>query len=313
MALLVITSGLDAEPFARALKDASPERDIRVWPQTGDKADICYALAWKPPAYELETYPNLETIFSIGAGVDHLMRDPALPDVPIVRFVDSDLTLRMREYVVLHTLLHHRRMLDYAHMQRQRKWKPLDEPAADALRIGIMGLGVLGSDCARALTGIGYRVAGWSRGPHTLEGVTCFVGADDLEAFLARTDILVCLLPLTADTRGLLNRDLFARLARDGPLPGPVLINAGRGGLQVEVDIVTALETGDLWACSLDVFEAEPLPASSPLWTHPRVAITPHTASVSSPRAVSRYVAAQIAAHEAGKPLLNLVDIRRGY
>lgn len=313
MALLVITQGLDAEPFARLLHRLAPERDVRSWPDVGDAAGIRYALAWKPPAGALKTCPGLELILSIGAGVDHLFADPELPAVPVVRFVDPNLTMRMTEYVVLHTLLHHRRMLDYAGFQRAASWQELPQPGADEVRVGVMGLGVLGRDAAEKLAALGFQVAGWSRSPKTIPGLTCFAGADGLDTFLARTDILVCLLPLTEDTRGLLNRALLSRLARDGLLPGPVLINAGRGGLQVETDIMTALDADELWAASLDVFETEPLPAASPLWRHPRVVVTPHNASISDARAVCRYALDQIARFEAGGVLGNVVEAERGY
>ena len=176
-----------------------------------------------------------------------------------------------------------------------------------------MGLGVLGLDAVEKLKMLGYQVAGWSRSQKEIEGIECFSGADGLTPFLARTDILVCLLPHTPDTDGFVNTDLISSLAQDGTLPGPVLINAGRGRVQVEADILSALDDGTLWAASLDVFEEEPLPASSPLWTHPRVVITPHNASISDDRAVCRYVIDQIARHESGQPLQNVVDLKRGY
>lgn len=313
MALLVLSRGIDPAPFVDHLRRLAPGRDIRVWPDTGDDAAIEYALVWRPPAGELATFSGLKAVFSIGAGVDHLIGDAALPDAPIVRFVDPSLTLRMREYVLLHVLLHQRRMLDYADLQRERVWREIDQPAADAVRVGVMGLGVLGTACARALSEIGFQVAGWSRTEKTIDGVACHAGGDGLRAFLARTDILVCLLPLTPDTKGILSASLFARLARDGVLPGPVLINAGRGGLQVEADILAALDSGVLSGCSLDVFEQEPLPSRSPLWRHPRVVITPHTASVSDPGAVCRHVLAQIARAEAGDAYENVVDRGLGY
>lgn len=313
MTLLVLSRGIAPEPFADCLRRLAPERAVRVWPDIGEAGEVRYALAWKPPTGALAKLPNLAAIFSIGAGVDHLFDDPGLPPVPIVRFVDPNLTLRMREYVVLHVLLHQRRMPEYGELQRRAAWQALAQPAADEVRVGVMGLGVLGADAACALAGLGFKVAGWSRTAKALPGVACYAGAEGLEAFLGRSDILVCLLPLTAHTQGLLDRDLFAKLARDGALPGPVLINAGRGGLHVESDIIAALADGTLWACSLDVFEEEPLPASSPLWRHPRVVVTPHTASVSDPRAVCRYVLAQIARLERGEALDNIVDPSRGY
>lgn len=312
MALLILVGEGDPLSYAEPLRRLAPERDIRVWPEAGDKRDIRYALAWQAPPGILPALPALKVMFSTGAGVDHLLADPELPDVPLVRFVDSNLTLRMREYVVLNVLLHQRRQLDYAELQRKREWKELPLPSADEVRVGVMGLGVLGTDCAQALARLGFKVAGWSRSRKAIPGIECYA-ADDLDAFLARTDILVCLLPATPETRGLLDRRLFAKLARDGALPGPVLINAGRGALQVDADIVAALDAGGLSACSLDVFETEPLPASSPLWSHTRAVVTPHIASISDRRSLARYVLHQIARYESGEPLQNLVDRRRGY
>ena len=176
-----------------------------------------------------------------------------------------------------------------------------------------MGLGEWGADAARKLASLGFQVAGWSRSEKQLDGVISFSGDVDRDTFLARTDILVALLPLTPETRGILNGDLFAKLARDGALPGPVLINAGRGALHVEEDILRALDDGTLWGASLDVFTREPLPETSPLWNHPRLVITPHNASISQGAAVATYTFEQIAAHERGDLLTNLVERERGY
>ena len=195
-------------------------------------------------------------------------------------------------------------------------WKYLAEPAAHEVRVGLMGLGVLGSAAAAALKVFGYRVRGWSRSPKSLDGVACYAGEGQLDAFLGDTDILVVLLPLTPDTHAILDRRLCAKLSlrgRDPRLPGPVLINAGRGGLQVDADILASLEAGELYAASLDVFEAEPLPHSSPLWSHPRVVVTPHNAAESAPEAIVRYTLRQLAAHRSGAPLDHVVDPKRGY
>ncbi len=186
------------------------------------------------------------------------------------------------------------------------------QPAARDVRVGLLGLGVLGLDAAAKLQALGFDVAGWSRAPKTVAGVATFHGADGLDALLARTDILVCLLPLTPQTKGLLNAALFAKLPRDGRI-GPALINAGRGGAQVEADIVAALDAGMLSGASLDVFESEPLPAASPLWGREDVFVSPHNAAISEPQAVARYVAQQIVAFERGEPLCNVVDRGRGY
>ena len=215
----------------------------------------------------------MRLIVSVGAGVDSLLDDATLPDLPLVRFVDPDLTGRMAEYIALNVLTHHRRMTEYRELQARREWKYLPEAPARDVRVGIMGLGVLGAAAARALAPFGYQLSGWSRTPKALDGVACFAGLDALDPFLAETDILAVLLPLTPATRGILNRALFAKLSlrgRNPLLPGPVLINAGRGGLQRDADILAALEAGELYAASLDVFEQEPLPADSALWAHPR-------------------------------------------
>jgi glyoxylate/hydroxypyruvate reductase A len=241
------------------------------------------------------------------------MGDPSLPDVPIVRIVDPDLTMRMTEYVVLHVLLHHRRFKLYDAHQKQRIWREEADPSAKQVRVGIMGLGVLGRAAAAALGPLGFQLKGWSRTPKSLPGVTTFAGETGLNPFLAETDILVCLLPLTPETRGFLNLAMFRELARDGVLGGPALINAGRGGLQIESDILRALYDGILTGASLDVFENEPLPAKSPLWSHPKIFVTPHNAAQSNPQALTKYVLGQIERFERGLPLENVIDRSRGY
>lgn len=298
------------ERFAREL----PERRVAVWPgDTVDPEDVRYAAVWKPPAGLLATYPKLEAVFNLGAGVDAVLADPGLPDVPLVRVATEDLTHRMSEYVLLHVLIAHRRQRFLDACQRERIWSPKDQWAAKDLRVGVMGLGVIGEDAARKLAMMGFDVAGWSRTPRAIDGIRCFAGKDGLRPFLARTDVLVVLLPLTPDTRGILDRELFAALARDGRLGGPVVINAGRGGLQVEADILAALDDGTLHSVTLDVFEVEPLPADHPFWHHPKVTVTPHNAADSDAEAISAYVARQIEAHEAGHGLANVVDRKTGY
>jgi glyoxylate/hydroxypyruvate reductase len=233
--------------------------------------------------------------------------------VPIVRVAQDDLTERMSEYVVLHCLMHLRDQRRYDAQQRDRVWRDdRHPPKASEVRVGLMGFGVLGQDAARKLRTMGFDVAGWSRGAKRVEGFPVFAG-HEIDAFLARTDILVSLLPLTGNTRGILNRELFQKLPRDGALGGPVLINAGRGGLQVEADILACLDDGTLRAATLDVFETEPLPDDSALWSHPRVTVTPHNAAVSEPEATARYIVDQIRRFERGEPLQNVVDPGRGY
>jgi glyoxylate/hydroxypyruvate reductase A len=313
VSLLVIPTGWPAEPWVERVSAALPGRRVDTLKTLVDRSAVRYVLTWRHPLGALENLPNLAAIFSLGAGVDHVFADPRLPSVPVVRVVDPDLTTRMSEWVVLQVLLHHRQFRRYDRQQRQRVWDEDEaQPAARDVRVGILGLGVLGLDAARKLAAIGFDIAGWSRTTKQVEGLATFHGAEGLDALLARTDILVSLLPLTPDTRGRLNASLFAKLSREGRI-GPVLINAGRGGLQVDGDILSALEAGVLKGASLDVFETEPLPADSPLWGREDVFISPHNAAVSEPNAVARYIAQQILEYERGGELRNLVDRARGY
>jgi glyoxylate/hydroxypyruvate reductase A len=295
---------------ARLPGRALPIADVDVF----DPAAITAVAAWKPPPGLLATLPNLRVIFNLGAGVDALLADPTLPQhVPIVRVVTADLTRRMTEYIVWQVLDQHRRGPMLRAAQARGDWLAKDQWAAHDMRVGLMGLGEIAQDAAAVLVRLGFQVSGWSRTPRRLDGVTTYAGADGLAPFLATTDILVAALPLTPQTRGVLNRRLFEGLARDGKLGAPVVINVGRGGLHVEADVLACLDEGILGAAVLDVFEVEPLPAASPLWRHPRVTLTPHNAADSDPDAISGYVAGQLLAFEAGQPLVNVVDRRRGY
>ena len=312
-AILIASGPWDPEAWAAAVRQRAPDRPVMIWPDVPDPSAVRYALAWRPPEGALATLPNLAVIFSLGAGVDHIVFQRNLPDVPIVRVVNPDLTKRMTEWVTLQVLMHHRRQRAYDAQQAAKRWRELPQAAAGEVRVGIMGMGVLGRDAAEVLVRLGFRVAGWSRRPADVAGVESFAGADQRDAFLARTDILVCLLPLTGETRGILSMPLFRKLARDGALGPPVVINAGRGGLQVEADIVVALDDGVLGGVSLDVFEVEPLPKASPLWLHPKAIVTPHAAAWSAPDALAPPILAQIAAYEAGAPLQNVVDRDAAY
>ncbi|WP_076865127.1 2-hydroxyacid dehydrogenase [Bradyrhizobium mercantei] len=291
-----------------------PDRPVVLLPDGAlDPAAVHYAAVWKPKPGELASFKNLRVIFNLGAGVDALMADRSLPDVPLVRVSVSDLTDRMTEYVVLHVLMHHRQELYLRESQRAKRWAPDYQWAASAITVGVMGLGTLGAAAAQALRALGFRVVGWSRSEKRIEGIACYHGTEGLDAFLRETNILVCLLPLTPDTRHVLNRDAFAKLNRTSPLGAPVIINAGRGGLQNEADILRALDDGTLGAASLDVFETEPLPEASPFWSHPKVVLTPHNAADTDADEISKYVAQQIARFEQGGVLENVVDRKRGY
>ncbi len=314
MTLLVDIEGWDVEPWVERFARAMPGRMI-VTPADSFKADdVSYAAVWKHAPGSLNRFKNLKVIFSLGAGVDHVLRDANLPNVPLVRLVDEDLRDRMSEWVMLHVLMHLRQQRMYDYQQYEKLWEDdRFQPAARDVRVGLLGLGVLGTDAAKKLQVMGFDVAGWSRSAKRIDGLACFSGTDGLAEFLARTDILVSLLPLTADTRGILNRKLFEQLAKDGRLGGPILLNAGRGGLQVEADILACLDDGTLRAVTLDVFEVEPLHAESPLWHHPQVTVTPHNSAISEIGAVTGFIVRQIDRFEAGESLEHVVDVKRGY
>ena len=307
---LIIKPDLEhARSWNDVFREAMPERECRDWASPGDIADIEYAFVWAPPPGELRKFPNLKCIFSIGAGVDHLLKDPDLPDgVPIVRMVEPALTQGMTEFVTMNVLRYHREVPALEQQQRDRVWHELIAPTAPSRKVGFLGFGVLGQDSARVLHALGFDLASWSRTPKQVEGVKSYHGAEGLDAFLARTEILVCLLPLTAETEGILNRDLFAKLPR-----GACLINAGRGGHQMEDDILEALDSGQLSGATLDVFRTEPLPTDSPFWSHPKVTLTPHIASVTQQVSGIEHVVANIRRVEAGEAPLNTVDRKMGY
>jgi len=313
-AILVAVDGPHSAEWVELFRAQPGGRPVYSWPDDpGDPTDIAYACVWRPPVGLLTTLPNLKMIVNLGAGADHLLADATLPEVPIVRAAHPDLSMRVTEYVVLHTLRYHRRQPLYDAQQRDRIWRARPQPAASEVNVGVMGLGVIGSEAARVLARIGFQVAGWSTRPKQINGVQTFHGADGLDAFLAQTEILICLLPLTADTRGILNRSAFSKLKRDGAAGGAFLINAGRGGLQVDADILAALDNGALAGATLDVFPHEPLPHDSPFWSHPKVTVTPHNAGDILPAFLAADVMQQIARLERGEPLLNLVDRKRGY
>lgn len=308
MALLFYSLDDDPEAWRQELQNRLPGLDFRVWPEIGDPAAIEAALVWKPPPGLLRELPNLRCILSLAAGVDAMLADPTLPDAPLCRLVDPSLTVTMSEFVLLQVLKYHRGLDLYARQQRAATWRlHLPRPAAGTV-VGVMGLGVLGTDAARTLVAHGFSVRGWSRTEKVLDGIEGFHGEEGLGPFLAGTAILVCLLPLTQATRGILNTGLFARLPE-----GARLINVARGGHLVEDDLIEALDRGHLAHASLDVFADEPLPAEHPFWRHPRIDVTPHAASYGLPESAAAGVAENLRRLSAGEPLVDVVDRERGY
>lgn len=302
------------QSWFEAFRRMAPQRDIRLWPDgIGDPADIAYVCHWSTPRKLMREFPNLQVMFSAAAGVDYLLGDPDLPKVPLVRTVHPDLSMRMTEYVVLHVLMRHRKQQIYDAQQRDKIWQTHEQAAASEVAVGIMGLGAIGAEAAKVLARIGFKVGGWSRTPKQIAGVETFHGPAGLDAFLNRTEILVSLLPLTPETRGIFNLPLFRKLKRDGAAGGAFFINAARGRQQVDADILTALDEGTLEGATLDVFPMEPLAPDSPFWTHPRVTITPHNAGDVGRDFLVARVLEQIDAYERGEPLQDVVDRAQGY
>jgi glyoxylate/hydroxypyruvate reductase A len=308
VALLFLSPDDPAEPWREELRARLPELEVRIWPEIGDPGEIEFALVWRAPPGELARYPNLKAILSLGAGIEWLVADPTLPDVPIARMVDPSLSRTMSEYVLLAALRHHREFDRFEREQRARRWAYSFPPQAADRPVGIMGLGELGSRVAGLLVAQGFPVLGWSRTAKAIAGVTSYAGRSELHAFLHRSAILVCLLPLTAETRGILDAETFASLPH-----GAFVINVARGDHLVEGDLLAALDSGHLAGATLDVFRTEPLPPDDPLWRHPKVLVTPHVASYSLPATAADGVVDNIRRARAGQPLRHQVDRARGY
>lgn len=309
MRALLLLSGFDfTDEWRAALAGASPDLAISL-PHEPNAREAEIAIVHFPPAGELAYCPKLRAIFSLSAGIDTLLFDPALPDVPIVRLADAGMAARMREYVIYQVLRLHRRFAEIeanasiAHW----RWIPAGRPASQ-LSITILGLGRLGLPCATALRNLGFQVAGWSRTEKQAAGIACYSGQGDLLAACRGADFLVCLLPLTSATHHILSRDLFAQLN-----PGAVLINVGRGGCLLEPDLLSALDRGQLAHATLDVVAEEPLPSTHPFWSDPRITVTPHIAADPEPAATAREIAEACACLRAGAPLPNLINRALGY
>ncbi len=313
MTLLLVKSGGEAAvpEWQRHFAEAAPHIEVRWWDDPSVQPhQVQYVLVWEPDAGRLAALPNLRMVLSTAAGVDHITRDPSWPaHLPLVRMGGEETGQRMGEYVCLACLALLRDARRIVRAQATRQWDYFENPrcAAD-VRVGIMGLGNLGTRAAAMLSGLGFAVAGWSRTPKTLGGVACFAGPDERDAFLRQCDILVCLLPDTPDTRGAIRAETIALLP-----PGAAVVNAARGAHLVFDDLVAALDSGHLSGAVLDVFTQEPLPPDHGAWTHPRITVTSHLASLATRGARVRYVTEAIRRFEAGEPLPNLYDPERGY
>ena len=308
MAILYKANAVRGQEWAHLFAARAPELPFRLWPDVGDPAEVRYLAVWAPPENIGATFRNLELVFSVGAGVDQLDFSQLPSQVPLVRMLEPGIAEGMVEYVTMAVLALHRDLLPFIAQQRAQTWREIRITPAAKRRVAIMGLGLLGQAVLDRLKHFGFPLAGWNRSPRAIEGVSCYAGTQALPEFLARADILVCLLPLTDETRGILNAGLF-----DAMPHGARLVNVGRGGHLVETDLLDALERGVLSNAVLDVAEQEPLPAGHPFWIHPKILLTPHIASMTTPETAVEFVLDVIARHRRGETLPGLVDRQRGY
>ena len=308
-AIAYISRDTDGVLWKKVLEAGLGPLDFRRLDSLGDKADIEVALAWKPASGLLASFPNLKLIVSLGMGVDHLLSDDKLPaGVPITRIMDDGLIGQMSEYALYWALRHHRDIDKYAASQRAKQWKVEDFVDTIHRRIGILGLGTIGQDTAEKFAALGFPTAGWSRTAKSLPGTKTFHGKDGLTHLLAESDILVNVLPLTRETRGILDAKAFAALPK-----GAYVINMARGGHVVDEALLAALDSGHLSGAALDVFNQEPLPAEHPYWTHPKVHVTPHIAGATNPRTASPGVIENIKHLRSGGELMHCIDPKTGY
>lgn len=311
MKVLFISAENDPGDWQSVLQNLLPGLELCVWPEgVDDKADFEIALVWKPPPGVLKQFPNLKLIQCLGMGVDALFADPELPEHAVIaRLIDRNLIAQMSEYICWAVLHHHRLMDTYAVYQAERRWRQLPPPDTARRRIGILGLGTIGRDVASKLQVLGFPVQGWSRsGVNAPAGIDMFAGAEGLQPFLQTSNVLVCLLPLTPQTQGIIDADLLQQLPKDA-----YLINVARGGHVVDADLLAALDRGHLAGATLDVVNQEPLPSGHPYWRHPKIHLTPHIAGLTTAASAAAQIAANIRRALAGREILNRVEPARQY
>jgi len=308
MRRLLVAARANPERWRELFRGQLPGHEILA-AAPKDDAPIAYVVVGRPPAGLIRSLPGLEVVLSLNAGIEHLLADGEVPaEIPIVRLVDEGLTAGMVDWVLAQTLAWHRNLFTYRTQQAERRWAPLPEKLARDRRVTVLGAGVLATPVIELLLRFGFITRFWSRTAHHIEGATGFAGREKLGAAVEGADVLINLLPLTPETSGLLDGALFERLA-----PGAFVINAARGAHVKEADLLAALEAGRLSGAALDVFREEPLPAESPLWSHPKVFVSPHVASLTHPETAVASMVDNIRRHERGEPMLHVVDRTRGY
>ncbi|MEM0650877.1 glyoxylate/hydroxypyruvate reductase GhrA [Klebsiella huaxiensis] len=302
----------DTSYWITELEKQLPGSRVREW-KPGDNQSADYALVWHPPVEMLQGR-DLKAVFALGAGVDSILsklreHPEMLPlSIPLFRLEDTGMGLQMQEYAVSQVLHWFRRFDDYLALKQEARWQPLDEYPREEFTIGIMGAGVLGAKVAEGLQAWGFPLRSWSRSRKSWPQVTSFAGAEELGEFLSSTRVLINLLPNTAETVGIIDKTLLAQLPDNS-----YVLNLARGVHVVEGDLLAALDSGKLKGAMLDVFSREPLPKESPLWAHPRVAMTPHVAAVTRPQEAIAYIAGTIGQLERGETVSGQVDRQRGY
>ena len=307
MALLLLMPNRDTSRLIAHIRSKMPDIDLRVWPETGNESDISFVVTWNHPSGELGRFPCLKAISSFGAGVDHILRDPALPkNIPIARIIDENLIHDLTEYVIAVILSDKRYLDDYRAKQQDKSWSPL--PMFREKSVGIMGLGRIGGSIAAAFARMDFVVYGWDIAPKKIADVHFFEGNEELSEFLRKVDYLVCCLALTPKTKDILNKKLFGRLKR-----GAYIINVGRGDHLVEEDLLQAIDEGHLSGACLDVFRTEPLPPDHPFWSHPKITVTPHIAALTDPESAAEQIVNNYKRVKEGKEPLNTIDIEFGF
>jgi glyoxylate/hydroxypyruvate reductase A len=308
MTFLFKSEARRGEVWRMRLQKEFPDLEFRVWPDVGDSLKIKYLACWLPPEDLGKNFPNLELVFSVGAGVDSIDLHALPAGVKLLRMTEPGLIASVGEYGTLAVLAAHRNFPSYLDLQRNRVWKPLPVVAAKDRNVGVMGLGMLGAGLLDRLKPFGFKLHGWSRSPKFIDGVTTFTGSNELVQFLSHIDILVCLLPLTDETRGILNAKAFDALP-----DGACLINLGRGAHLIEKDFLDALTDGKLQCAILDVVSEEPLPADHPFWGHSKIFLTPHVAGFTDAESGAEFVVANLRRHLANEALTGVVEASRGY
>jgi glyoxylate/hydroxypyruvate reductase A len=306
MRVIYFSADLDSAAWLPGLRAALPGADVALWEPGAPAAD--YAIVWKPTQQLLDEQKNLKALFNTGAGVDALMQLQLPSGVPVIRLDDAGMSVQMAEYVCHYVIRHFREFVGYEADMGQGKWSFRKPRSRIDFPVGILGLGVLGARVAQAVAQFDFPVNGWSRTSKTVPGVRCFHGDGQLNDFLAASRMLVCLLPLTPETRDMLNHDRLSRLQHGG-----YVINVARGAHLVEADLLALLDSGHLAGATLDVFRVEPLPKGHPFWNHPRVTLTPHTSARTLRTESIAQIAGKIAALERGESVAGLVQPLRGY